>query len=184
MLFNGFNILSTLSRLIALIGLTGIVTLALVSIVDIIGREVFSVPVNGFSDILDLCVIFSAAACFPASMLARQHVSVTFVGAALPQPVGRILDVLGHLTALGVMVLITWQVSEHAISMIETGEVTWLLGLKVWPVWLVVSIIFCIASLAQCLVVIVLSGILFGRVPPQGFEAQHPDVDAGMGEGI
>lgn len=174
-----FDLLSTLSRLIALIGLLGIVVLALVSLIDIMGRELFSTPVNGFSDILDLCVIFSAAACFPASMLARQHVSVTFVGAALPQPVGKILDLLGHLVALLVMVLITWQIGGHAISLIQTGEVTWLLGIKVWPVWLLVTLIFCITTVAQLFVVFLLAGVLVGRAQMPGFKPQHADNGTG-----
>lgn len=184
MIFTGFSLLSKLSRMIALFGLTGIVILAVVSIVDILGRELFSIPVNGFSDILDLCVIFSAAACFPASMLARQHVSVTFVGGALPQPIGKLLDIMGHLVALGVMCLITWQITDHAISLIETGEVTWLLGLPIWPVWILVSAIFWIAAGAQLLVVLVLVSMMIGRVPPPGFEAEHAAVDSGMGDGI
>ena len=184
MVIYGYNLLSKLSKMVALTGLTGIVVLAVVSIADIIGREIFSVPVKGFSDILDLCVIFSAAACFPASMLARQHVSVTFVGAALPQPVGRILDILGHVIALGVMCLITWQITEHAISLMSTGEVTWLLGLAVWPVWTLVSVIFWIAAMAQFVVVLVLAGMMFGRVTPPGFEVEHTAVESGMGDGI
>ncbi len=184
MILSGFNLLSKLSRLIALIGLTGIVVLAVVSIVDIIGRELFSVPVGGFSDILDLCVIFSAAACFPASLLARQHVSVTFVGAALPQPVGRVLDAFGHLAAFAVMCLITWQVSDHAVSLAGTGEVTWLLALPVWPVWFAVSAIFWIATAAQLLVVVIFLGMLFGHKAPFDPEVELATEDSGMGEGI
>jgi TRAP-type C4-dicarboxylate transport system permease small subunit len=148
-----FYSVAQLTRLIAIVGLTGIVGFSIITILDILGRELIGVPIPGFSDILDLSIIFSAAACFPASLLERHHVSVQFLGNLLPGRSGAVLDFFGHVIALGVMVLIAWQVGLHAVSMVETGEVTWLLAVKVWPVWVLVAAIFVICVLVQCIVV-------------------------------
>lgn len=152
---SGTNLFSVanLTRLIAIVGLSGIVGFSIITILDILGRELLGVPIPGFSDILDLSIIFSAAACFPASLLERHHVSVQFLGNLLPGRAGALLDFFGHVIALAVMVLIAWQVGLHAVSMVETGEVTWLLAVKVWPVWVLVSAIFVICVLVQCIVV-------------------------------
>ncbi|MCT4655065.1 MAG: TRAP transporter small permease [Cohaesibacter sp.] len=150
-----------LTRLIAIIGLTGIVGFSIITILDIIGRELFGVPIPGFSDILDLSIIFSATACFPASLLERHHVSVQFLGNIFPaRAAGAALDFFGHVIALGVMGLIFWQVALHAVSVFETGEVTWLLGVKIWPVWFLVAAIFLVCVLVQMIVV----GQLFGEL--------------------
>jgi TRAP-type C4-dicarboxylate transport system permease small subunit len=148
-----FFSVAQLTRLIAIVGLTGIVGFSIITILDILGRELIGVPIPGFSDILDLSIIFSAAACFPASLLERHHVSVQFLGNLLPGRAAAMLDFFGHIIALGVMVLIAWQVALHAHSMVETGEVTWLLAVKVWPIWVLDSLVFAVCVLVQCIVV-------------------------------
>lgn len=186
-------IVARLTRFIAIVGLTGIVGLSLVTIFDILGRELFSVPIPGFSDVLDLSIVFSAAACFPASLAERHHVSVQFLGNIFPGRTGAALDLFGHTIALVVMVLIAWQVSTHGISVFENEEVTWLLGVKIWPVWLLVSLIFIVCIVVQALVVVqMFLEVLHGEIPAE--EAEQGNTDAhdykhvpargGMGEDV
>lgn len=161
-----------LTRLIAVVGLTGIVGFSIITILDILGRELFGVPIPGFSDILDLSIIFSATACFPASLLERHHVSVQFLGNIFPGRTGAALDLFGHVVAFGVMVLIAWQVALHAEGVLEAGEVTWLLGVKVWPVWILVAAILAVCVIVQAIVVCQLFvELIAGKAP------QDPDTD-------
>lgn len=141
------------SRAFAILGLAVLVVLSVVMMADIAGRELFSAPIQGFSDIADLIVIIAAAACFPASLANNQHVAVRFAGMSHWR-VREGLDFLGHLIMLGVFVTIAWQLTTYTMGIYATGQTTWLLYIPVWPVWVLVAVLFilCIpVQLAQTL---------------------------------
>ena len=120
---------------LARIGLAGIVVFAFLTIADVVGRELLSRPIRGFSDFAELLFIVSAAACFPAAALQRQHIAVRFIGEALPWRGREILDLLGHVVMLVVFVIIAWRLGAYALDTALKGQTTWILRWPVWPVW-------------------------------------------------
>ncbi len=128
------------SRLIAAIGLFGLTILALVTMIDIAGRELFKTPISGFSDIADFIVVFSAAACFPISLVERHHVAVRFLG-QLHWRLREAFDLLGHSLLLVVFVAICWQLFVYSLEMVRSGQTTWLMGIPVWPLWVATTLV-------------------------------------------
>jgi TRAP-type C4-dicarboxylate transport system permease small subunit len=126
--------------------------LAIVTILDIAGREMFRTPINGFSDIADLIVVFAAASCFPISLIERHHVSVRFLG-RLNWRLREMLDLLGHILTLGVFTLMAWQVARYAIDVYQSGQTTWLIRIPVWPLWFTTSVIIALCVPAQAVIV-------------------------------
>lgn len=141
------------SSSVATLGLAVLVVLSVVMMADIAGRELFSSPIQGFSDIADLIVVIAAAACFPASLANSQHVAVRFAGLAHWR-MREGLDLLGHSIMLAVLVAIAYQLAHYTVDIYGTGQTTWLLYIPVWPVWVLVTALFILCvpvQLAQVL---------------------------------
>jgi TRAP-type C4-dicarboxylate transport system permease small subunit len=146
------NRIKRLAVLIAAIGLFALTVLAIVTMLDIAGRELFRVPISGFSDIADMIVVFAAASCLPISLIERHHVSVRFLG-KLNWRLREVLDLLGHTLMLAVFVLMCWQVAVYALDVYRSGQTTWLIRIPVWPLWFATAFVIAVCIPAQALIV-------------------------------
>ena len=146
------GVLDRLARAVALVGLVSLVALAAITIIDIVGREFFSQPVDGFSDIADLVVVFAAASCFPASLAQRDHVAVRAVG-RLHWRLRECLELLGQCVLFIVFVLMVWQLAVYAIDVYDAGQSTWLMQIPVWPLWSSVVLIMALCLPIQAAVI-------------------------------
>ncbi|WP_127596144.1 TRAP transporter small permease [Nitratireductor alexandrii] len=146
-----------LAQFTATIGLAALVVLSIMTMVDIAGRELFGMPVTGFSDISDLIIVIAAAACFPASLATNQHVAVRFAGMAHWR-LGAVLDFLGHVVMLAVFVLIAWQLCVYTIDVYTSGQTTWLIYIPVWPVWVLTTALFILCVPVQFSLVVAAAG--------------------------
>ncbi|ARP97842.1 TRAP transporter small permease [Pseudorhodoplanes sinuspersici] len=145
--------MARLGAIIAATGLLALTVLAIVTLLDIAGREMFSTPINGFSDIADLIVVFAAASCLPISLIERHHVSVRFLG-RMNWRLREILDLLGHVFTLGVFILMAWQVAVYAGEVYQSSQTTWLIRIPIWPLWFATSAIIAFCVPAQAMIVI------------------------------
>jgi TRAP-type C4-dicarboxylate transport system permease small subunit len=146
--------MSRLATLIAATGLLALTLLAIVTMLDIAGRELFRVPISGFSDIADLIVVFAAASCFPISLIERHHVTVRFLG-KLNWRFREMLDLFGHTLMFAVFALMCWQVAVYALDVYQSGQTTWLIRIPVWPLWFAIAAIMAVCIPIQALIVIV-----------------------------
>lgn len=125
----------------ALLGLTkavaiggGLVFVALVAmeIVSIVGRKLFSAPVPGDVEILQMCAAFAASAFFAYCHLIGGDVKVDFFTHKLaPQRVA-LLDGFGSLLVGAFGALIAWRTWAGAMSLKQDGVTSAVLG---WPQW-------------------------------------------------
>lgn len=169
--------MARLGAVIAATGLFCLTVLAIVTLLDIAGREMFSTPIDGFSDIADLIVVFAAASCLPISLIERNHVSVRFLG-RLNWRLREMLDLLGHVLTLGVFILMAWQVAVYAGEIYQSGQTTWLIRIPIWPLWFATSAIIGFCVPAQAMVVFAQSLRAFS---PVAIADQYGEGDAGPG---
>jgi TRAP-type C4-dicarboxylate transport system permease small subunit len=144
--------LERLSRLIAAIGLAALVLLAVITIIDIVGREFFFRPIDGFSDIADLVIVFAAASCFPISLIEQDHVAVRALG-RLHWRLREYLELFGHGVLLVVFTLIVWQLGVYTLDVFTAGQTTWLIHIPVWPLWTATTLVLAICLPVQVLVI-------------------------------
>lgn len=135
------NILFSTTNLIAVLGLAVLSLLSIITVLDIFGRELFSTPIDGFSDMSDLIIIFAAVACFPASFLAGSHVKIDLMGALIKRT-AVFFNLLGALATLIVVILISYNLCMYFYEVYENNQTTWLLYIPVWPVWLISALVF------------------------------------------
>jgi len=113
----------------------GLVFIALVamSIVSIVGRKVFSWPVPGDVELLQMCAAFASSAFFAYCHMMGGDVKVDFFTHNLPPHIVARLDTLGSFLVGAFGAVLAWRTAAGAIALKEVGETSAVLG---WPVWL------------------------------------------------
>ncbi|MCL4675298.1 MAG: TRAP transporter small permease [Pararhodobacter sp.] len=143
-----------ISRGAAIIGVLFLLMIAGLSVVDILTREITGQPIRGANDFAGLLIIIVIAACFPAGLLERRQIKVTFLGSALPRSMNRALEVFGALLTGLMFLAMAYYVTLHAQRLSASQEFTMVLNWPVAPWWWVASACFWICVPAQLFVTV------------------------------
>lgn len=130
--------LHTLCRAFALAGGTLFIVLIAMSLISIVGRKLFSMPVPGDFETLQMGSAVAAATFFAYGQMTDGHVRVDFFTNWLPTRVTAGLDCLAALLMSAVATLVAWRTTAGAISSYESGESSLILG---WPGWISIALI-------------------------------------------
>ena len=118
---------------LAVTGSAVFVVLVAMSIVSIVGRKLFSAPVPGDMEVLQMSAAFASACFFAYCHLQGGDVRVDFFTAHASFKTVHRLDALGSLLVGIFGALITWRAFVGAVSIRAAGETSMILG---WPVWI------------------------------------------------
>ncbi len=106
--------------------------LVAMSIVSITGRKLWSAPVPGDVELLQMCAAFAASAFFAYCHLNRGDVKVDFFTERLPAPWVHGLDAAGSLLVGLFGALIAWRTAAGALMVGGAGETSMILGVPLW----------------------------------------------------
>ena len=120
------------SKVAAVAGGLVFIALVIMSIVSITGRKLFSAPVPGDVEMLQVCSAFAASAFFAYCHLNGGDVKVDFFTAKASPRAVHTLDAIGSLLVGLFGALIAWRAFAGAWTVKEAGETTMILG---WPLW-------------------------------------------------
>lgn len=116
----------------AMAGASVFVAIVLMSVVSITGRKLWSQPVPGDVEMLQMCAALASASFFAWAHLSGSDVKVDFFTAKAPARVVHLLDALGSALFMAVGALLAWRSWEGALMVREAGERSMLLD---WPLW-------------------------------------------------
>lgn len=120
------------SRNLAYLGGTIMILLIAMSLVSIVGRKLFSMPVPGDLEIMQMGAAVAAAMFFPYCQMNDSHVRVDFFTTRLPERAKAWLDgVAASLIGL-VMTLLSWRTAVAALASKQSGDSSLMLGLPQW----------------------------------------------------
>ncbi len=102
------------------------------SVVSIVGRKLWSAPINGDLELLQMGTGVAAAAFFPYCTLMNEHLRVEFFTSALSERSHEVLDGFANLLLAIVMAVLAWRSSIQAQEIYEAGEVTVMREIPVW----------------------------------------------------
>lgn len=120
------------SKVSAIAGGLIFVAIVIMSIVSIVGRKLFSAPVPGDVEMLQMAAAFASASFFAYCHLNGGDVKVDFFTAKASATTVHRLDALGSLLVGLFGAVITWRSAVGALSVRAAGETSMILG---WPVW-------------------------------------------------
>jgi len=122
--------------------------LIVMSIVSIVGRKLFSAPVQGDVELMQMGAAVGAAAFLPLCELYDHNVKVDALTGWMSDRGRAVLDTAAHGLLTVAAVLIAWRTSMAAVDGVSSGEVSTLLTVPMWlPVALLVP---SFALLALC----------------------------------
>lgn len=122
-----------LCQMLAMGGALVFVAIVLMSVASLTGRKLWSSPVPGDVEMLQMCAAFSAACFFAWCHLSGSDVKVDFFTARLSPRVVHAMDAFGSLLMALFGVLIAWRTAHGAWMVREAGEQSMLLD---WPLWI------------------------------------------------
>ncbi len=126
------RVLLAVAKVLAIVGGLLFVGLVAMSIVSIVGRKLFSAPVPGDVELLQMIAAAASAAFFAYCHLNHGDVKVDFFTAAAPPWVNHLLDAFGSLLVGLVGAVLTWRVYVGAIGTRQDGETSAILDIPVW----------------------------------------------------
>lgn len=120
------------TKYLAIIGGLIFVGIVVMEIVSIVGRKLFSAPVPGDVELLQMCAAFASASFFAYCHMARGDVKVDFFTHNMRPDRVAILDAIGSLLVGLFGLLIAWRAGAGALAVKEAGETSAVLGFPVW----------------------------------------------------
>jgi TRAP-type mannitol/chloroaromatic compound transport system permease small subunit len=120
------------TKWLAIAGGLVFVGLVVMSIVSITGRKLFSWPVPGDVEILQMCAAFASSCFFAYCHMINGDVKVDFFTHNLAPRKVATMDAFGSLLVGLFGALIAWRTLAGALAVKEVGETSAILG---WPVW-------------------------------------------------
>jgi TRAP-type C4-dicarboxylate transport system permease small subunit len=120
------------SKVMAIAGGLVFVALVVMSIVSITGRKLFSAPVPGDVELLQICAAVASSTFFAYCHLVGGDVKVDFFTQNLRPAIVQWLDAVGSLLVGVFGALIAWRTAAATLTLKASGEETMILGLPQW----------------------------------------------------
>lgn len=116
----------------ALFGGALFIAMVCLSVVSIVGRKLWSAPITGDIELLQMGTGIAAAAFFPYCTMTNEHLRVEFFTEHLPASARGFLDGLANLMLAVVMALLAWRSTIRVEELKVAEEVTAMRNIEVW----------------------------------------------------
>lgn len=120
------------SKLSAIGGALLLLGVCLLSVYSVLGRWLFSSPVTGDVEVVQLGCALAIAACLPYAQMKNAHVIVDFFTQKAPPALRNWLDGIAALCMAAISAWLAWRSLLGAWQTAQTGETSMILG---WPQW-------------------------------------------------
>ena len=142
------RLLDHVATLFTMLGGLTFCALIAMSIVSIVGRKLFSAPVQGDVELMQMGAAVGAAAFLPLCELHDHNIKVDALTSWMSVRSRAVLETVAHLMLSVAAVLVTWRTALAVVDGYSSGEVSTLLTIPMWqPVALLVP---SFALLALC----------------------------------
>jgi TRAP-type C4-dicarboxylate transport system permease small subunit len=140
------RVLYRVCQIFALAG--GMVLLALInmSLISIIGRKLFSQPIRGDIELMEMGAAVAIAAFLPLCEMRGLHIKVDAFTMWLAPRVQRSMDAVGHALCMLAALVLAWRTALQLGDNLEYGDVSVLLSIPMWvPLGLIVPSLLLLA---------------------------------------
>ena len=126
----------------------GLILLLLIgmSLVSIVGRKLFSLPIRGDIELMEIGAAVAIAAFLPLCELRGKHIKADAFTMKLPRRARQWLDACAHLLCLLAALLLAWRTALQMLDSRRDGDVSVLLSIPLWlPLALIVPSLLLLA---------------------------------------
>lgn len=143
-----FSAVERISRVFALIGGVLLFALIIMSLISIIGRKLYSAPVQGDMELIEIGSAIAIAAFLPLAEIRGLNIKADAFTMWVSDGFKRFLDCLSHLLLFAISLLLFWRTWLQMLDYQEYGDSSVLLAIPMWVPLL--CILPSLALLALC----------------------------------
>jgi len=137
-----------LTEWLAVFGGLLLVSGGLLTVISVTGRYLFSEPIDGDVEMVELGAAAAVSAFLPYCQMKRGHVIVDFFTANAPAGVKASLDTIASLAFAFCAGLIAWRLQLGGADMLRYNDQTMVLGIPTWIAFTVMVPSFALLTLA------------------------------------
>lgn len=146
------RIISSISQWIHSVGLGILVALMFLTFADVFLRYVFNRPIEGAYELTQYMMAFVVGLGIAYCAVLKGHISIELVVSRLPQRTQAIIDTITSFISMVLLGLITWQYVLHVPESLQSGRLSVILYIPIYPfvaVVLVGSAVLTLVLMAQ-----------------------------------
>ncbi|MEC4768988.1 TRAP transporter small permease [Halomonas sp. CUBES01] len=125
-------ILKRSAMALAMVGGVLLMTAIGMSLVSMLGRRLFSTPITGDIELLQMLVAVTVACFLPLCEVNDRHIRVDIVATLFPARLNRALLAISHLMLALVSALLVWRTALLAVDSLDYGAQSVQLGIPQW----------------------------------------------------
>jgi TRAP-type C4-dicarboxylate transport system permease small subunit len=126
------RVLNALCRAFAIGSGVTLILMALMSFTSIIGRSLFSKPILGDYELVQMLSAVAVSMALPFCQLIRGHIIVDFFTTAAPKKFNKVCDLFANLVLAAAGFLFAWRITLGMLELRENGDASMLLNLPTW----------------------------------------------------
>jgi TRAP-type C4-dicarboxylate transport system permease small subunit len=126
---------------------TMIFIMMVVTTVDVIGRDVFNLPLFGAFEMTEILMGLVIFAGMPLTTAVREHITVNFLESVVSWRVRCIQAALGDVLCAAVAAVMAWRIHLRGLDLIAAHETTMMLGVGRGYIAIVMGILLAAAAL-------------------------------------
>lgn len=142
------SVIKTSCIVFAVIGGMIFVAEAIMCVVSVVGRTLFSLPIPGDYELVQMMSAMGISMCLPYCQVRKGHVFVDFFTLWAPSGLKRVLDALSAVLLSVCSFFLAWRVLDGMMEMREYGETSMVISLSVWWGYLPVVPSFALLGIA------------------------------------
>jgi TRAP-type C4-dicarboxylate transport system permease small subunit len=109
-----------------------LIAMSLMSLVSILGRALFSKPILGDYELVQMMSAVAVSMALPFCQMIRGHIIVDFFTANAPKKFNRICDIVASLILAMAGFVFAWRITLGMLDLRESGDASMLLNLYTW----------------------------------------------------
>ena len=143
------------ARVLSIVAGMMILVMMVVTTIDVIGRDVFNMPLFGAFEMTEILMGLVIFAGMPATTAAREHITVNLIENFVSRRVRFVQAGLGDVLCAAVAGVMAWRIFWRGMGLIEAHETTMMLGIGRGYVALIMAVLLATTALvfAYCAVV-------------------------------
>ena len=126
------RVLNALCRTFAIGSGITLILMALMSFTSVIGRSLFSAPILGDYELVQMLSAVAVSMALPFCQMIRGHIIVDFFTTGAPRKFNKVCDVFASLVLAVAGFLFSWRIAQGMLELRGNGDASMLLNLPTW----------------------------------------------------
>lgn len=133
---------------LAIVGGAVLTLMAVTTVISVAGRYLFSSPIQGDTEIVQMFTAVVVAFCLPYCQMRLGNVIVDVLTASAPELFRLTMDVIGSLILSCLFAILAYYTYDGGLSAAKYGNETMMLRMKEWPFYDIIAFGFLLTAIA------------------------------------